>query len=115
MDEEIAPERVQELRDAGADLRIVDIRSRREFERGHIPGSECIPFHELPRQVSALDGASRVVTVCPHGESSIQAARLIRSYEGIADDARVKSMAGGLEAWEYDLDTADDATPDSPL
>ena len=80
-------------------LRIVDIRSRRAFDRGHIPGSECIPFPELTTRVTELAGAERVVTVCPHGISSRQAAQLIGSYVG-TQDARVESLRGGIQAWE---------------
>jgi rhodanese-related sulfurtransferase len=84
-------------------VRVVDIRTRAAFARGHIPGSENIPFPELPRSVDRLEGAERVVTVCPHGESSVQAARLVASYEGLADDARVESLAEGLRGWDGEL------------
>lgn len=93
------------LQDADTDLRIVDIRNPVEFERGHIPGSENIPFARLPNMVSQLDGAERVVTVCPIGESSVQAARLIASYEGLDDDARIESLAGGLRDWDGDIES----------
>jgi rhodanese-related sulfurtransferase len=107
MDAEISPEEVRELLEAGESVRIVDIRPEPAFERGHIPDSENIPFHALANEVERLDGAERVVTVCPHGKSSVQAARLISSYEGVPDDARVESMAGGLDEWEYGLERSD--------
>jgi len=111
MDGEIAVEEVNELLEGedemGETVRIVDIRDAMSFERGHIPGSENLPFHELTRRIEDLEGADHVVTVCPHGKASVQAARLISSYEGSAD-ARVESMAGGLEEWaeSYELVTA---------
>jgi rhodanese-related sulfurtransferase len=80
-------------------LRIVDIRDRRAFDRGHVPDSECIPFPELTTRIAELEGAARIVTVCPHGVASRQAAQLIGSYAGI-EDARVESLRGGIEAWE---------------
>ncbi len=80
-------------------LRIVDIRDRRVFDRGHLPGSESIPFPELSTRVAELAGADRIVTVCPHGVASKQAARLIGSYAGTVD-ARVESLRGGVERWE---------------
>ncbi|WP_435075333.1 rhodanese-like domain-containing protein [Halorubrum sp. HHNYT27] len=105
MDGEIDPDDLAELLDRETDggLRIVDIRDRRAFDRGHLPGSECIPFPELTTRVGELDEASRIVTVCPHGISSRQAAQLIGSYAGI-DDARVESLRGGIEAWQRDVD-----------
>jgi rhodanese-related sulfurtransferase len=106
--DEIDPERLQSLRADGADPRIVDIRSPSAFAAGHIPGSENVPFEELPDSVEQFDGADRVVTVCPHGQASLQAARLLASYEGLSA-ATVESLAGGLEAWDGAL-TADDAS-----
>jgi rhodanese-related sulfurtransferase len=109
MDGELSADELDALLEDG-DVRVVDIRRRAAFERGHIPGSDCIPFTELPQSVDRLDGAERVVTVCPHGESSVQAARLIASYEGLADDARVESLAEGLDGWPGELASADSAS-----
>ena len=105
MDEEITPEELHELLEDGADVEIVDIRPEAHFRQVHIPGSRNLPFAQLPRRIEELDGATVVVTVCPHGKSSIQAARLVRSYEGLDDDARIASLAGGLDEWEYELES----------
>ena len=114
MDDEIDPAEVESLLDGEGAPRVVDIRSPDAFAREHIPGSENVPFAELPDRVDSLAGAERIVTVCPHGKASVQAARLIASYEGTAD-ARVESMRGGLEAWDGPLDAAEsdgEAGPD---
>lgn len=105
MADEISPAELRELLSSGAPVRIVDIRSRLDFDRGHIPGSESFPMHALPRDVDGLDGAETVVTVCPHGHASKQAASIIESYEGIDDDARVASLEGGIDAWDGELTT----------
>ena len=102
MDDEISADELKRLLDEGDDVRLVDIRSPTAFDRGHIPGSENIPFAELPNRIEELDDAGRVVTICPMGESSVQAARLIQSYEGISGP--VESLAEGLRGWEYDLE-----------
>ena len=113
MDGEISPAAVHELLkgdDETTDaLRIVDIRNAMEFERGHIPGSENVPFHELTARIDEFEATDRIITVCPHGQASVQAARLIGSYEGSAD-ARVESMAGGLEEWADAYELASGAT-----
>ena len=88
--------------DAEPDIRIVDIRDQRAFDRGHVPHSECIPFPELTTRVAELEDAARIVTVCPHGVASRQAAQLIGSYAG-TQHARVESLHGGIEAWERDV------------
>ena len=116
MDAEVTPEEVEALLEDDDRPRVIDIRSPGEFARGHIPGSENVPFGELPDRIEEFTGADRIVTVCPHGKASVQAARLVGSYEG-TKDARVESMAGGLEAWGGPLETseADGETPGSPF
>lgn len=108
MDGEISPDRVAELLEDDADLEIVDIRQPVEFEAEHIPGSLNVPLSRLAREVDRIEPADRIVTVCPRGEASVQAARLIAAYEGM-DDAVVESMAGGLDAWDGPLETKVDA------
>ncbi|WP_435118484.1 rhodanese-like domain-containing protein [Halolamina sp. C58] len=110
--DEISTERVAELLADGAPPTVVDIREPPAFRRGHIPGSLNVPFRQLPDRVAELADADHVVTVCPHGKSSVQAAKLIESYEGITD-ATVESMAGGLSEWDGEIESGgDDAEPD---
>lgn len=100
---EIDPATLHSLIQGEEPIRVVDIRSETAFAHGHIPGSENIPFDELTEAIEEFDGTSRVVTVCPHGEASIQAARLIESFEGVPAGTRVESLAGGLAAWDGHL------------
>lgn len=125
MDGELSPDDLAALLDSDEtdDVRVVDIRDATSFDRERIPDSENVPFHELPDRVEEFEDADRIVTVCPHGEASVQAARLVASYEGC--EARVESMAGGLEAWgnSYELVSADSSgasaddgsRPDAPF
>jgi len=115
MEEITAAELHERLGEDG--LRIVDIRGESSFARQHIPGSENVPFPELPNRIEQFDGAEQVVTVCPIGESSIQAARLIESYEGV--DGDVASLAGGIEGWGFETDSGierdTDEGPEAPF
>ena len=122
MDGEISAAELQSLLDDGEDVRIVDIRSPPAFARGHIPGSENVPFQQLTTRIEEFADADRVVTVCPHGQASQQAARLIGSFEGFS--GRVDSLAPGIEGWEYELAsgeetesgiTAGEDGPDAPF
>jgi rhodanese-related sulfurtransferase len=110
MDGEISAEELQELLEANGDVRIVDIRSPAAFRRGHIPKSENVPFGELTARIEDLADAERVVTVCPHGKASQQAARLIGSYDGFS--GRIDSLEPGIEGWPYDLETDAEAASD---
>ena len=103
MDGEITAEELRSLLDSETPPRIVDIRSPAQFRRGHVPGSENIPFAELTARIEELSGADRVVTVCPHGQASVQAARLIGSFEGF--DGRVESLEPGIDGWPHELES----------
>lgn len=103
MVEEISPEELHERIASGTPPQIVDIRPPAAFEQGHIPGAENVPMTELAARIDEVDWADEIVVTCPIGQSSVQAARLIGSFEGV-DDADVYSLAGGYEAWEYDLE-----------
>lgn len=89
-------------------VQVVDIRQPRQFQQGHIPGALNIPMNELPSQVDEVDWEDEVVVTCPIGQSSVQAAKLIQSFEGVDDETAIASMAGGYRDWEYELETADD-------
>lgn len=97
MDGEITAEALERALEEGDPL-VVDIRHPPQFERGHIPGSVNIPLTELPAEIERVAGAGHVVTVCPHGEASVRAARLVNSFGGF--DGRVDSLAEGLEGWD---------------
>ena len=71
------------------DLSVIDVRSRSEYDAGHIPGAENIFLGELPE---TLDGT--VVFVCRTGDRSTLAASVMESRGGAA-----YSLAGGMTAW----------------
>ena len=108
MVEDVTPEELKESMEDGDDPQIVDVRKPAQFERGHIPGAENVPFPELPRRVEEIDWDDEIVVACAIGQSSQKAARMLESYEGIDGDADVYNLEGGLRDWKYDLATVDD-------
>jgi rhodanese-related sulfurtransferase len=114
MDGEIGTDELRSVLDTD-DADVIDIRSPAAFERGHIPGSENVPLQRLVDNVERFEDTERVVTVCPKGKSSVQAARLIASYEGF--DGRVESFEPGLTGWDGPLEESDSADegPQAPF
>ncbi|KAB1198056.1 MULTISPECIES: rhodanese-like domain-containing protein [Haloferax] len=96
---EITPAEVETLLDDEDPPLVVDVSTEAEFTIGHIPGSINVPLNDLVSHLGRISGAAHIVTVCPRGEASIQAVRLLSSYEG-TKDARIESMVGGMNAWD---------------
>ena len=110
MDGEISGEELAEAIEDGEDEPvIVDIREPRAFEREHIPGSVNVPFSRLSQEVDRVSDADHVVTVCPHGKASVQAARLIGSFEEFS--GRVDSLEPGIEGWPFELESEGTEAP----
>lgn len=105
MVEEITPTEVNERIEAGDPPQIIDIRTPQQFDRGHIPGSENVPFPRLTAEIDQVEWAEEIVVACPKGQSSMQAARLIESYEGIDEETTVANLEGGLREWEWELES----------
>lgn len=107
MVETISAEDLWSLIQSDADLTVVDIRAPSTYRDGHIPGAVNLPMDELPDGIAAVDwSAEEIVVACPIGQASIQAARLLESYEGI-NAGTVRSLEGGYQEWEYALDSGE--------
>lgn len=118
MDGEISHAELETLLEDEEPPAIVDIRNPPDFQREHIPGSTNIPFNALPQEVEQLRGEDHVVTVCPHGKASIQAAQLVASFEGF--DGCVESLERGISAWDGPVtgggsDGEPDGSPAAPF
>lgn len=108
MVEPLDPEDLQERMRNGEGMQIVDIRPEPLFRGGHLQGAVNLPLNDLPTMIDEIEWNEDVVVVCPIGESSRQAARLIESYEGISNDQRVFNLTGGYREWDGDLTVIDD-------
>lgn len=104
MVEEISPATLHARLEDGDDVQVIDVRAPAAFARGHVPGAENVPIHRFARAVQEREWGHDIVVVCPHGESSLQAARLLEAYEGVPDDAVVANLVGGYAAWDFDLE-----------
>jgi sulfur dioxygenase len=80
-----------------AEVEIVDVRSRAEFEGelGHVPGSMLVPLDELRSRMDEISSRRPVVLVCQTGKRSAMGATILRK----AGLSRVANLAGGLVRW----------------
>jgi phage shock protein E len=58
---------------------IVDVRTKQEFQSGHIKGSVNIPLDKLGSEISKLKKNKPVITVCASGMRSGAAKGMLKS------------------------------------
>lgn len=103
-DWEVTPRQVKEKLEADG-LFLLDCRKEAEWERCHIDGATLIPVKELAQRTDDLaemcGGKGReIVVYCHSGRRALWAALYLRE----AGFDKVKSMAGGIDLWAYDID-----------
>jgi hydroxyacylglutathione hydrolase len=88
---------VDELRDrieGGTDLTVVDVRTPREWQDGHVDGAINMPVGEIPARAAELPRDRQIATICEAGYRSSLAASLF-AHEGFPD---VANVVGGMTA-----------------
>lgn len=95
---EISPKEAAVLVQEGK-AKLVDVRTREEFEAVHIEGS--VAFNEsLMHEISGWDRSLQIVFVCHHGIRSLDAAAYFAGH-GMQN---VRSLRGGIDAWSCEVD-----------
>ncbi|MBR1369587.1 hypothetical protein RJ53_08840 [Methanocalculus chunghsingensis] len=93
----ITAEEAMLLIEAKPAITIIDVRTVREYEAGHIPGAVHIPiassFHE---GIAGLDRDQPYLVYCATG---VRGSRALRAM-GEAGFAEVYNLGGGIAAWE---------------
>lgn len=60
---------------------VIDVRSRNEFENGHIPGSLNIPLDQLKKNLQRLpDKQQAVILCCASGVRSSSAKAMLKAH-----------------------------------
>ncbi|NHX36582.1 MULTISPECIES: rhodanese-like domain-containing protein [Halolamina] len=103
MADELAPEELRRKLETGDEPQVIDVREPAAFERGHLPGAENVPMTELPTRIDEIEFDDEVVVACEIGQASLQAVRLIESFEG-AEGSSVWSLQGGMETWDGEVE-----------
>ncbi|MGA9351893.1 MAG: rhodanese-like domain-containing protein [Anaerolineae bacterium] len=60
----VSLEQLKEKLDAGADIVIVDVRSKEDFGEGHIIGAVSIPWEEIEDRYTELPRDKEIITYC---------------------------------------------------
>jgi rhodanese-related sulfurtransferase len=76
----------------------LDVRSQKEWEQSHIPGSTNIPLDTLQGRLTELPRNREIVVVCLHGPRSKTGMAILKE----AGFERVTCLSGGIQNWISD-------------
>ena len=97
---QISPTEVAERLRAGAQVALIDVRSREEWDAVHIEGSKFFT-QELMQEIMSESAKDReFVFICHHGIRSLDAASFFAGH----GFEHVRSMTGGIDAWSIEVD-----------
>ena len=82
----------------GRGVKILDVRTQAEFDRGHIPGAILAPVDQLRDQLDELAGSEYVVH-CAVGQRAHTAIQILAS-KGI----KARNLSGGYTTWKFAQD-----------
>jgi glyoxylase-like metal-dependent hydrolase (beta-lactamase superfamily II)/rhodanese-related sulfurtransferase len=77
-------------------IQILDVRERREWDAGHIPGAVHVPYHDLQAIPDGLDPLRPIAAICGSGQRSAVAASLLLRL-GAKEVLHV--VDGGVPLW----------------
>lgn len=86
---------VAELDDRGSELTLMDVRSDREWNAGHVAGAVHIPIGDVNARSGDLSKDKPIATICEGGYRSMLAASMLMR----AGFAAVLNVAGGMAAY----------------
>lgn len=98
---EISPTDVADRRKRGEKIRLLDLRTREEWDAVHLDGAEFVT-QDLIQRLMGKEGQDGLIVFYDHsGASSIDAAAYFAGH-GFAN---VKFMRGGIDGWSQEVDT----------
>jgi rhodanese-related sulfurtransferase len=81
--------------EAGEKMRLVDVRTQMEFNRGHIPEAVNLPLGTFNSSIPEISAEETVVMMCQHGMRSKAACKQVEgTYSNLFN------LVGGYPAWK---------------
>jgi rhodanese-related sulfurtransferase len=75
---------------------LLDVRTDKEYEQGHVPGAIHIPYSEIGERIKKLKKDKELVVFCQNGSKSIWAIKRLMGmgYKNLSN------LKGGYNAWK---------------
>ena len=92
---DLEPADAQRELQGDAALRVLDVRTPREYQSHHLPGAVLIPVQELAQRCGELDAQANWLVYCEHGRRSVVACELLAQRRF----GRLANLRGGMAHW----------------
>lgn len=97
----LTPEAAKTRLEENPDVILLDVRTQKEYDTGHIPGAVCLPNEDIQADLPLpFEKDAEILVYCRSGRRSAQAAEKLASlgYTNVAD-------FGGIQNWPYETTT----------
>ncbi len=98
----IAPQELAGLMKTDPALKLVDVRSREEFEAVNIPGSVLLSQPVMQQIMASGSNTSPIVVIDHAGKNGLDAAAYFIGH-GLQN---IRCLRGGIDAWAQEVDPA---------
>jgi rhodanese-related sulfurtransferase len=96
----ISPKELEQLRRENPAVKLLDIRSRQEFEAVHIEGSVVMSQSTVREIMGHWPRQQALVIIDHHGRSGLDAAAYFAGH----GFEQVRCLRGGIDAWSREVD-----------
>ena len=96
----ISVRELADMRSAGKEHTVLDVREARELDVCRLEGALHIPMAEIPARTDDLPTDQLLVVICHHGARSQMVVDFLRS----AGFDNAVNLDGGIDAWACDID-----------
>lgn len=97
----ITKEYAKKIMDSNKKITILDVRTKEEYDNGHIKGAILMPYNEISKNISKIvsDKYSIILVYCRSGSrSAVASAKLVElGYTNVMD-------FGGISTWKYEIE-----------
>jgi rhodanese-related sulfurtransferase len=96
----ISVRELADMRSAGKEHTLLDVREARELDVCRLEGALHIPMAEIPARTDDLPTGQLLVVICHHGARSEMVVDFLRS----AGFDNAVNLDGGIDGWACDVD-----------
>lgn len=97
--EDVSTDKAKQMIDEGKVV-VLDVRTKEEYDAGHIPGAQLLPVQVLHEHIDELNENEHYLIVCRSGNRSVQASELLLE-NGFQ---HIYNLELGMNDWRFEIE-----------